>query len=322
MLAAFIVENVIIGLLAVLLLCLSIYQIFVDFKTSKAQHILLKATHGITFVTALSFVLVQCDPKALYGMFTQNALNFFKTLVVLLIFVGGQTLMVTYVYALAKSSLGQRPVYLVRVLQISSLIYGTGLIGLMIGEAATEAAYFAAFPLFYMAIYCFYLLAFCLYCTQDLKTALIQHSHLKMASSSAKSLQSALRRIRNVRILVSTGSILGAAYQIFTGYGLIMIDPSIPKPHADPNVYPIMTPMANVITTFCIAALIYGGYHSKKTVKLRPTAQDGNSANEKSSMQSPSVLQISDSSRALPMDAASFEDRPTTSSVVPVSEQL
>jgi len=84
---------------------------------------------------------------------------------------------------------------------------------------------------------------------------------------------------------VSLGSIIGGVYQIYIGMGLIVLDVSVPKAQTNPLVYPVVTPVANIITCGCIAGLIYGGYHSKKTSNLRPTAQDGNSVTDKSSIQ-------------------------------------
>lgn len=278
----YIVENVIIGLGALGALYLTAHQVYVDFVTQKAQHKLLRVTHGLAFLAALAFAFVQCDPKALYGMYTISALNFMKALVVLFLFMAAQCLMVAYVYALTKSNLGRRPVHLIRVLQVSSCIYGVVLLSLMITEASVNGAYFGGVPLLCEACYCFYLFCFSMYATMDLKRSLNAHSSSKMAATTPQ-VKGALRRVRNVQILMVCATFAGMAYQTYIGVGLVTTDPSVPVPVANPDVYPVLTPFANVITLLCILALVYAAYHSRRTVHLKPTVQDSAFSGEKSS---------------------------------------
>lgn len=322
----FIVENVVIGLLALVALGLTIYQGFIDVTTEKAQHKLLKATHGCNFFAALSFVLVQFDPKALYGVLTQGAVNFLKTTVVMFLFMGAQTLLVTYLYALTKANLGKRPIYLIRVLQVSSTTYAVVLLSLMITEASLHKRFFEGVPLLCEAVYCMYLVAFALYSTTDLRRALLAHIATKMGAVSSQ-LQGALKRVRHIQILMVCTCSAATIYMFYFGISLVQLDPSLVTQPVNPDEYLASTPFANILTACCIYGMLYAAYSSKQSMskfKRTPSASSLEKSPSKAALDKVSTMTLqSDKSSSVHIDVgnnSAHDAQPVSSTLSSTSE--
>jgi len=269
----YIVENTFMALGAVAVVSFACYQLYVDYVTNRAQHWLLKSGHFFTWLSALFFGFIQMDPKALYGLYTITALNFVKNITVVWVFVAAQCVMVAWVYALTKSNLGKKPVYLVRALLISSVIYLTVIFVVMIIEAVNEPGWYGGITLVVMAVFVCYLLILGMYSTTDLKRTLQEHQTSKMAQAGGPT-QSALKRIRNIQIIVVIAGLAGTLYQLYVGVQYLNLPRSLPKPVSDPLQYSAETPFANIITLGCIVALQYCGYYKKTPAVLKPSTSN------------------------------------------------